>query len=79
MFLYNLHLCVIDTPKKRREEDNMKGKIGVARRGRDVAAMVSLLLEQSSHLVVARRTVAASVHEQWGMRERWSERDRVRA
>lgn len=36
---------------------------------RDVAAMVSLLLEQPSHLVVARRTVAASVREQWGDRE----------
>ncbi|KAI4799383.1 hypothetical protein KUCAC02_016951 [Chaenocephalus aceratus] len=47
----------------RKEEKKME-KIGVARGGRDVAAVVSLLLEQSSHLVVARRTVAASMREQ---------------
>lgn len=48
-----------------------------------MAAMVSLLLEQSSHLVVARRTVTASMREQWGgerervmQRERWSEEGR---
>ena len=33
------------------------------------------MLEQSSHLVVARRTVAASMREQWG---RESERERER-
>ncbi len=49
-----------------KEEKRGKCKIGVAQRGRDVATMVSLLLEQSSHLVVAQRTVAASVREQWG-------------
>lgn len=52
--------------------------IGVAQKGRDVAAMVSLLQEQPSHLVAARRTVAASMREQWGGWERERESDAER-
>lgn len=40
--------------------------------------MVSLLPEQFSHLVVAQRTVAASMREQWFAIESDAERDGVR-
>lgn len=40
--------------------------MGITQEGKDATAMVSLLLKQSSHLVVARRSVAASMREQWG-------------
>lgn len=41
--------------------------MGMTQEGKDATAMVSL--KQSSHLVVAQRSVAASMREQWESEE----------
>lgn len=52
--------------------------MGTRQEGKDATALVRLSLKQSSHLVVARRSVAASKREQWGREgERDAERDGV--